>query len=57
MPSTSVTIDETVTTASFAETETFSTASTYTVSLQVTDLTTGLASTVVTGSIAVHGLR
>ena len=38
-----------MTTASFAETQTFSTASTYTVSLQVTDLTTGLASTVVTG--------
>ena len=47
---TSVTIDETVTTASFAETQTFSTASTYTVSLQVTDLTTGLTSTVVTSA-------
>jgi hypothetical protein len=46
---TSVTIDETVTTASFAETQLFSTAGTYTVSLQVTNLTTKLTSTVVSG--------
>ncbi len=44
-----VTIDETVATASLSETQTFSTAATYTVSLQVNNLTTGLTSTVVTG--------